>query len=643
MRKPIKINVMRKVLLFGLLTIISIQLIAQAPNYFNYQAVIKNNSGELITDQNVKFRITIIEGSTTGSEIYSETHDVTSNNSGVCNLKIGNGADQSSDFSLIDWSGNNYYLKVELDQTGGTSFIDLGTVQLLSVPYSLHANSANQAKEIDNPVLYFTDSDTLFAVKDRNGNIVFAVYPDGAIVYVNESVKGKVGGFAVSGRSPNKAVEEDYLIVTSDSTRVYVNQTTAKGKVGGFAISGRSPNKGTVDNFLDITPENYFIGHESGKKTETYVGNDIGKYNVFLGYQAGMENLTGLKNVFIGYKAAQANTNGMTNVYIGSESGYNNTDGYDNVFIGSSTGYNNTEGINNVFLGSRSGFSNLDGGDNVFVGFESGYNNTTGIRNTFIGNKVGRANVSGSDNIFIGELSGYSNVDGSENIFIGKRTGQFVESAVQNTFIGSYSGQQVTEGTENTFLGHMTGLGVKKGSQNTYIGALAVNKDSSGVNNVAVGFNAGGWSYGNNNIYIGVAAGMNYEGDSSIFIGYNAGFNATGSQKLYIENESSSSPLIYGEFDNDKVAVNGSINYGTATGTDTYSASVSGIGKYTEGMALYIKFESSNTGASTINVNELGPKSIVTPGGSALSVGVLHAGGIHLLIFDGTNFQLITM
>lgn len=674
---------MKKILLAGLLGVSALFVSAQSPESFKYQTVIRNSAGQAISDQSVSFKISILAGSETGTPVYIENHTVTSSSQGVCNLNIGDGINPSSNFGLIDWGANQYFLQIELDETGGTNYNEMGVVQLLSVPYSLHSNSATKAKSIDNPVLYFSDSDTLFAVKDREGNIVFAVYPDGAMVYVNETAKGKVGGFAVSGRNPSKATEETYMVVTADSTRVYVNQpfkkgkvggfavsgrnpskateedylvvtadstrvyvnqeTTTKGKVGGFAVSGRNPSKASVSNFLDITPDNSFIGYESGEKTITYIGNDNGKYNVFLGYQTGKENLTGLQNVFIGYKTAQANTYGNTNVYIGSESGFNNTLGYDNVFIGSRTGYANTEGINNVFLGSRSGYSNSEGHDNVFVGFESGYNNTIGTRNTFIGNKAGRANINGIDNIFIGELSGFSNEVGSENIFIGKRTGQFVVNAVQNTFIGSYSGQQVTTGTDNTFLGHMTGLGVKTGSQNTYLGALAVNRDSSGVNNVALGFNAGGWSYGSNNIYLGVAAGMNYEGDSSVFIGYNAGFYATGSEKLYIENTNSESPLIYGEFDNDQVVVNGSINYGSATGTDNYAVQINSIGKYIEGMALYIKFPNSNsTNAISINVNDLGPTTIIKPDGSEFVANDINAGGIYLLIYDGTNFQLMT-
>jgi Chaperone of endosialidase/YadA head domain repeat (2 copies) len=101
----------------------------------------------------------------------------------------------------------------------------------------------------------FTDSDTLFAVKDKDGNIVFAVFPDGAKVYVNENAKGSVGGFAVSGRSPTKATEEDFLKVTPDSTRIWIREDAAKGRVGGFAVSGRSPTKGTVNEYFISTAD----------------------------------------------------------------------------------------------------------------------------------------------------------------------------------------------------------------------------------------------------------------------------------------------------------------------------------------------------------------------------------------------------
>jgi len=115
-----------------------------------------------------------------------------------------------------------------------------------------YTDTANVAKKLDADVLYFTDSDTLFAVKDRTGNIVFAVFTDGVKVYVDESLKGNVGGFAVSGRGTGKG-NVDYLTVTPDSTRIYVNEGI-KGNVGGFAVSGRGTGKGASD-YLMVTKD----------------------------------------------------------------------------------------------------------------------------------------------------------------------------------------------------------------------------------------------------------------------------------------------------------------------------------------------------------------------------------------------------
>ncbi|OFX82268.1 MAG: hypothetical protein A2W99_09430 [Bacteroidetes bacterium GWF2_33_16] len=96
--------------------------------------------------------------------------------------------------------------------------------------------------------------EALFAVVNASGDTVFAVYPDGVKVFVDPDAKGKVGGFAVSGRTPTKeGGNVEYFRVTPDSTRIYVNDSIgAKGKVGGFAVSGRTPTKeyGIKDYFI---------------------------------------------------------------------------------------------------------------------------------------------------------------------------------------------------------------------------------------------------------------------------------------------------------------------------------------------------------------------------------------------------------
>jgi len=234
-----------------LFTIGSQVLLGQVPNNFNYQGVLRNASGELIKNSSITLQISLLEGSSTATASYVERHSVTSNDFGQFAIMIGDGDVQSGTFSAINWAGGLVFLKTEVDETGGSSFTELSTVQLITVPYAMYANSAGNLGDNN---IYSAGSDTLFVVKDHDGNVVFAVFPDGAEVFVNENAKGKVGGFAVSGRNPSKAGEIDIMKVTLDSTRIYVSDTIgSKGKVGGFAVSGRNPSKGIAQEYLVVT------------------------------------------------------------------------------------------------------------------------------------------------------------------------------------------------------------------------------------------------------------------------------------------------------------------------------------------------------------------------------------------------------
>jgi len=252
---------MRKIaliLFFVILTVITVY--SQVPEKINYQAVIRNSSGELVTGQDVGIKVSILDETSSGTVLYSEEHAVSTNAYGQVALEIGGGTPASGVFSSIDWGINDKFLKLEVDIAGGTSYVPMGTSQMLSVPYALYADVATTAELLGTEGVYSTSSDTLFVVKDHSGNVVFVVFPDGAQVIVNESVKGSVGGFAVSGRSPSKAGDVDILKVTVDSTRIYVIDTVAaKGSVGGFAVSGRSPSKGNETEYLRITADSTII------------------------------------------------------------------------------------------------------------------------------------------------------------------------------------------------------------------------------------------------------------------------------------------------------------------------------------------------------------------------------------------------
>ncbi len=114
---------------------------AQSPEKMSYQAVIRNASDVLVANQNVGIRITVLQGSVNGTNVYSETHTAATNINGLLSLEIGNGV-TSGNFSIINWATGPYFLKTETDPTGGTSYSITGTTQLLSVPYALHSKTA---------------------------------------------------------------------------------------------------------------------------------------------------------------------------------------------------------------------------------------------------------------------------------------------------------------------------------------------------------------------------------------------------------------------------------------------------------------------------------------------------------------------
>ena len=170
-------------------------------------------------------------------------------------------------------------------------------------------------------------------------------------------------------------------------------------------------------------------------------------------------------------------------------------------------------------MGYQTAKSLTSGKNNVFFGYNAGYNNTTGTSNTFIGYNAGYTNVEGVCNIFIGERAGYLN-DGYYSY--PNSVGSF------NTYIGYYCGQNMADGVNNVLIGNRAGW-----------------DRNGGDHNVIIGSGAGGSSG---------------EGDYNVFLGSGAGNSETGSNKLYIENTSSTTPLIYGEFDNDLLRINGRLD-----------------------------------------------------------------------------------
>ncbi|MFN3852235.1 MAG: hypothetical protein ACK4NY_22560, partial [Spirosomataceae bacterium] len=112
---------------------------AQTPQGISYQAIARNSSGNALVNQSISVRFNILNSTPNGSSVYSETHSTTTNQLGLFNLIVGNGTPQSGTFSGIDWATGSKFLLVEIDPTGGSNYINLGTTQMMSVPYALYA------------------------------------------------------------------------------------------------------------------------------------------------------------------------------------------------------------------------------------------------------------------------------------------------------------------------------------------------------------------------------------------------------------------------------------------------------------------------------------------------------------------------
>jgi uncharacterized protein (TIGR02145 family) len=128
------------------LLLFAVSAMAQAPNSFNYQAVVRNASGEVIAGTEVSLRLSIIKGGAFGTSVFVETHKPTTNSFGLVSFAIGSGTAVVGNISSVDWSADVYFLKVELDATGGSTYTELGVSQILSVPYSIHAKESQILK-----------------------------------------------------------------------------------------------------------------------------------------------------------------------------------------------------------------------------------------------------------------------------------------------------------------------------------------------------------------------------------------------------------------------------------------------------------------------------------------------------------------
>jgi hypothetical protein len=128
-----------------LISIVSIIALAQTPQKISYQAVARQATGAVISNAPIGVKFIIYQGSVGGTISYEETHSANTNQFGLFTLFIGGGSPSIGTFNTINWAAGLYFVETLIDPTGGTSYLSIGTQQLMSVPYALFAERAGNA------------------------------------------------------------------------------------------------------------------------------------------------------------------------------------------------------------------------------------------------------------------------------------------------------------------------------------------------------------------------------------------------------------------------------------------------------------------------------------------------------------------
>ena len=285
------------------------------------------------------------------------------NENGLVTLEIGGGTPVIGTFAGIDWSTGVFFIKTEIDLSGGASYSIEGTSQLLSVPYALHSKNAETAV---GAVKYY---DATQSVIGNNSSVI------------------------------NTGTRNLFIGKSSGMSTTTGSYNTFIGSESGFANTIGGNNIAIGRNALrenDEGSENIAIGSNALEKNKVTIPGSLGGpgfQNIAIGMNA-MRNAVSNMNIAIGTEVLQSVTSGIANTGIGQHAMRNVVTGGSNVAIGYMSMIDAGSDINsNVAIGVRSGQRALGSG-NVFIGHESGESNK------------------GSGNIFIGNLSGFGSTWG---------------------------------------------------------------------------------------------------------------------------------------------------------------------------------------------------------------------------------------
>ena len=398
-------------------------MISFGQNNINYQAIVSNSSGTVISSQSIGVKLSVIYTNANSGAVYSETHTTTTTSSGLINIKLGSGGTASGTFANIDWSTSAIYLKSEVNI--GSGYVNMGTQQIEAVPVALYAKNVNNININNNNTAIGINSMT---TSPTSGQVNTAV--GGNTLNSNSSGEGNTAiGYA--------ALEDNttgFTNVALGQNTLKENTTASQNVAVGYAAMRSNVTNGSLTavgaySLSSVITNTYGLTAIGFKSLEN---NTTGWNTTALGHMSLNSNTTGADNLALGAVNSESNTTGSANTSVGSHGLKENTIGSDNTTLGYVTLKNNTQGDNNTAVGSRAGeVLNTNSNSNTFLGSGADTVSGTTINNsTAIGSgaivatnntiQLGNSNValvktSGtiSATAFVGNGSGLTNISSS--------------------------------------------------------------------------------------------------------------------------------------------------------------------------------------------------------------------------------------
>jgi hypothetical protein len=290
-------------LLFFLCLLSPLGAFAQ-PNGINYQLVARNNSGEIVISKTIKVKASILKGSLKGAPVLMELHTVRTNEVGLFNIIVGQGSGIEGNIKEIQWGEDNYFLKVEVDPTGGYTFNEVGVFQFLNVPYAFFATEARKVsfnKNLDEMNLtgfqtqfnagfsdtkrFYRGMSTTITGKKANGHNV-AIY----------------GEFVADGSPVNAIASEGYGLYGLANGAQYncgvYGETMGNGtfNYGTYGLAGgttSNPNFGLYGQAEQSSTSNYAVYGVARNGLTNYAGYFDGNVRILSALTVGSSNANG--------------------------------------------------------------------------------------------------------------------------------------------------------------------------------------------------------------------------------------------------------------------------------------------------------------------------------------------------------------